>query len=383
MNGSRPLPTWLIVLSAASWWLCRFPRLVEPEVVRTPWFGGWRLAWVGVPALAALILLVVFFRGGPVQKPAVTQMATIEQATPPPAPMPSSPALALRKQAPLRKNLQRLPSANGSAAPEPGPSGTVGGVAGGVMGGILGGVGREPTPSISVAGHPAMPAFALASRSAVDGFSAARALPSHLAALSMVSFGSRRLAIDTSNQVFLSGDDGRHWQAVPAQWQGRAVRVALVGASSSSPATALKVSSLPAAGGAASITGTVTDPAGAFIAGTTVAATDANGAVVRAVTGQQGQFRLEHLAPGGYRVEAEKPGFEKQALTTNLAAAQQAVVDVTLQLGAAAQTVTVQESASAADKLSAVVVEAGPGFELTTADGSRWVSADGLSWARK
>jgi hypothetical protein len=43
----------------------------------------------------------------------------------------------------------------------------------------------------------------------------------------MVSNAHQVLAIDTQHSLFLSDDAGNHWKAVPAQWQGRAVKVDL------------------------------------------------------------------------------------------------------------------------------------------------------------
>ncbi|WP_109486201.1 zf-HC2 domain-containing protein [Occallatibacter savannae] len=51
------------------------------------------------------------------------------------------------------------------------------------------------------------------------------ALPSKQALLSQATVGTRAVAVDTSGSVFVSEDAGRHWEAVSAQWDGRAVRV--------------------------------------------------------------------------------------------------------------------------------------------------------------
>jgi hypothetical protein len=50
-------------------------------------------------------------------------------------------------------------------------------------------------------------------------------LPNGAEALSVASAEKRIVAIDTSGALFLSEDNGRHWQAVPTQWTGRAVLV--------------------------------------------------------------------------------------------------------------------------------------------------------------
>ena len=53
-------------------------------------------------------------------------------------------------------------------------------------------------------------------------------LPSHLPVISIVSRAGHQLAIDTAGALFHSEDSGVTWQPVPAQWTGRALKVALV-----------------------------------------------------------------------------------------------------------------------------------------------------------
>jgi len=60
------------------------------------------------------------------------------------------------------------------------------------------------------------------------------------------------------------------------------------------------------------ISGFVTDPSGAFIAGVTVTATnDGTGVVTKAQTSETGEYLLNFLVPGTYHVEAEQSGFQK------------------------------------------------------------------------
>jgi len=74
-----------------------------------------------------------------------------------------------------------------------------------------------------------------------------------------------------------------------------------------------------------------------------------------------------------------------------MAPLQQAVVDVTLRVGSAAQTVTVQASpgpldAALAGESRAAKPPAGQipsRFELTTDKGERWTSTDGQTWSRE
>jgi hypothetical protein len=53
-------------------------------------------------------------------------------------------------------------------------------------------------------------------------------LPSKLPALSVAGNAQHQLAIDTAGALFRSDDAGVTWQAVPIQWTGRAVSVALM-----------------------------------------------------------------------------------------------------------------------------------------------------------
>src|ERR1019366_9514181 len=48
-------------------------------------------------------------------------------------------------------------------------------------------------------------------------------LPSKLAAISVATNSRQQLAIDSAGTAFRSEDAGVTWQAVPAQWTGRAV----------------------------------------------------------------------------------------------------------------------------------------------------------------
>ncbi len=217
-------------------------------------------------------------------------------------------------------------------------------------------------------------------------------LPSHLTILSMASNGNQRLAIDTGNHLFFSDNEGRDWKAVPSPWKGRAVRVTLTSAVSfGSAVPALKMSSRPAAAVPA-LSGTVTDPAGAGIPGATVGATNSSGVLVRTViTDRQGQFRMEDLPPGSYRLEARARGFETQSFSAQVVPSQQAVADVVLRVGSAAQTVTIEASPAApaissGDTNQAAKPTAGQlrsRYELTTDDGERWTSTDGQTWARE
>jgi hypothetical protein len=260
-------------------------------------------------------------------------------------------------------------------------------------------------------------------------------LPSRLPVLSLAAQARLIVAIDTRNAVFLSKDDGRHWKAIRAPWQGRAVRASLVGfpvprrtgfsqdkevdaaalrAADAAPAGNVNEAVVvqgrsPAALPSSSLTGTVTDRTGAVIPGATVAVTDTAAHWVRMVrTDGAGRYLLNGLAPGTYRVEARSPGFRTETLdAVAVAAAQPAVANLSLAVGASTQTITVASATTqiipmtSAAPIETETVDASameisvskktkarsaapsqlpPVFEITTDSGERWTSADGVTW---
>ena len=105
------------------------------------------------------------------------------------------------------------------------------------------------------------------------------------------------------------------------------------------------------------ILGTVTDNSGAVVANAKVDVINiGTGVASHTETSADGNFTVPYLAPGGYRVTVEAPGFQK-AVADNivLAVAQQARVNVTMKPGAVSETVDVQASAVALDTDSSAV----------------------------
>jgi protocatechuate 3,4-dioxygenase beta subunit len=250
-------------------------------------------------------------------------------------------------------------------------------------------------------------------------------LPSRLPVLSMAAQAHLIVAVDTRNAVFLSRDDGRHWKAIRTQWQGRAVRTDLVklpvgdrtGFSQDKEAgrVALQVAAAEPAGNlnsaevaqarslsvlpGSSLAGTVTDRTGAVIPGATVVVLDSATHTARAVrTDSAGRYLVDGLAPGIYELEARSPGFKKETLAAvAVAASQPAIANLSLTVGAATQTVTVTSAppleteavGASAKEISvskktkarlAVPSQPTPVFEITTDNGERWTSADGVTW---
>jgi len=103
-----------------------------------------------------------------------------------------------------------------------------------------------------------------------------------------------------------------------------------------------------AQGDRGTITGTVTDPAGAVIANAAVEARNtATGTVYQAATTETGNYTLAELPFGPYEVSVTVAGFKRyvrQNLTVQVA--QTLRVDVTLEVGAASESVTVAAEAS-------------------------------------
>ena len=101
-------------------------------------------------------------------------------------------------------------------------------------------------------------------------------------------------------------------------------------------------------GATATITGTVSDPSGLAIAAATVQATSAEtGAMYSAGTTATGNYAIPNLPVGTYTLTVMAPGFKTYTHTNlALAATQIAREDVTLQVGATTESVTVEAQAS-------------------------------------
>jgi Carboxypeptidase regulatory-like domain/Putative zinc-finger len=240
-------------------------------------------------------------------------------------------------------------------------------------------------------------------------------LPSGRAIVSTAAQGTMVLAIDTHHGVYVSNDSGGHWQPVRAVWKGRAVRVEAIATTPSlaAPAAGRSVASLDAlSAGAmaaktagATLTGTVTDRTGAVIPGATITVTDPATNLSRTfTTDASGSFTAAGLEPGNYNLEASSRGFETNHLANvAVSATNKNVANVSLEVGAATQTVTVESSSQMVDLNAAPVTNkkkaakatgpvsvsaapapgpstSGPVFEIVTDKGVRWTSADGVAW---
>jgi hypothetical protein len=93
----------------------------------------------------------------------------------------------------------------------------------------------------------------------------------------------------------------------------------------------------------ASITGTVTDPAGAVVPRAHIIATDVQRNVSRSTdSDDSGRYVIIDLAPGSYTLSVESPGFKKHSRSAfELQLAQKASIDVVLEVGAVTDSVNV------------------------------------------
>ena len=115
-------------------------------------------------------------------------------------------------------------------------------------------------------------------------------------------------------------------------------------------ATAALLGTIPANSQAVygSIFGTVSDKSGAVVPNANVTVTDvAKGTSVTAQTNGSGEFRVQHLIPDTYRVDAESAGFDKTSVQGVVVFADTAPkVDLQLSVGTAANNIVVNGGAS-------------------------------------
>ena len=95
------------------------------------------------------------------------------------------------------------------------------------------------------------------------------------------------------------------------------------------------------------ITGTVTDPAGALVAGAPIEAVNtATNAKYPVASSATGNYTLAELPAGNYTLTISVPGFKKfNRVGLELQAAQTIRVDASLEVGNATESVTVSEAA--------------------------------------
>jgi hypothetical protein len=99
-------------------------------------------------------------------------------------------------------------------------------------------------------------------------------------------------------------------------------------------------------GGTGAITGSITDPSAATLGGAEVKVTEvATGATQISRTNQQGRFVVSLLPPGQYTLEITKPGFKLvTSPDVQVIVAETTVLNVRMELGTVAETITVAAS---------------------------------------
>ena len=152
----------------------------------------------------------------------------------------------------------------------------------------------------------------------------------------------------------------------------------------------------------AALSGVVTDRSGAIIPSVSVVLTKQDDvASTTAVTGDDGRYHVDRLAPGTYQLEARAPGFNSMRISAiQIDASPSNTRNLVLDVGAASQTVTVQANAP---EMELALPELGrnaislkqrsaspnaqvrptPVFEITTDSGDHWISSDGVNWQRR
>ncbi len=114
----------------------------------------------------------------------------------------------------------------------------------------------------------------------------------------------------------------------------------------------------------ARIQGTVTDAAGAVVAGAAITVKDAGtGREVKAVSGDDGSYSILSLQPGKYQVTVTQTNFKTVQQDITLEVAQNATLDFALEAGAVTETVTVTTDVPQVDSGTSAVGEVIQGRE--------------------
>ncbi len=117
------------------------------------------------------------------------------------------------------------------------------------------------------------------------------------------------------------------------------------------------VPNLPAQTVAGQLSGLITDPSGAAIAGANLVVTDIDRNVnMRSTSNESGFFLVSPLPPGRYKLRAEKAGFRAHVIELiPIATQQKAEANISLQVGAVSESVTVTSGAQLVDTTSATL----------------------------
>jgi hypothetical protein len=105
----------------------------------------------------------------------------------------------------------------------------------------------------------------------------------------------------------------------------------------------------------AAVSGRVTDPSGAVVAGATITLRDASGKTRQTTTGIDGSFHLTELPAGRYDLMATATGFKAKQQSIELKASEVAMMQPVLDVGTASETVEVTGAAPTLETESASV----------------------------
>src|SRR5947199_6486444 len=107
----------------------------------------------------------------------------------------------------------------------------------------------------------------------------------------------------------------------------------------------------------ATILGTVKDTSGALVPGVSITVKHTESGLTRSVvSGERGAYNVPLLPVGAYEITTTMPGFKQQVRTgINLVVGQEAVVELTLEVGANAEQVTVTGDAPLVNTTTASV----------------------------
>jgi len=131
----------------------------------------------------------------------------------------------------------------------------------------------------------------------------------------------------------------------------------------------------------AGVSGRVTDPTGAVVAGATITLRDASGKTRQTTTGTDGIFHLTELPAGRYDLMATATGFKTKEQSIELKASEVAMMAPVLDVGTASETVEVSGAAPTLETESASVsrimpVPSGLPVAATVSLGKRSLSLD-------
>jgi hypothetical protein len=123
-------------------------------------------------------------------------------------------------------------------------------------------------------------------------------------------------------------------------------------------------------GGIGGLSGVVTDPSGAIVAGADIKVySESGGMVATSASDGQGKYEVGDLPAGNYRVVISRLGFKSVDLqNVSLGGGRERSQNVGLQIGSSAQTVTVEATA---DSIQAATAEVGTDAGLRAGSGSR------------